>query len=144
MPPRSTAIAVMCGLVVASAMAGAAADRLMLRARAGRVVLPDTGYHPLSTILRSPTPGDRQRVRDQLADELALTSVQVRTVDSILDAHTPGFDSLRDEIRPRVERLTANVRADVEQVLTPAQRESYRRLLGQGAKPGRDSTRGPR
>jgi hypothetical protein len=138
------AIAVMCALALASGTAGVAIDRMVLRTKVSKLILPDTGYHPLTSIIRSPTVGDRRRVRTQLADELGLTPTQVTTVDSILDAHVPQFDSLREEIRPRVEHLSASVRADVERVLTPAQRESYRRLLGQGADPGRDSTRPPR
>jgi len=38
------------------------------------------------------------------------------------------FSALREEIRPRVERLVADVRRDLEQVLTPDQRERFRRL----------------
>jgi hypothetical protein len=135
------AIAVMAALVFASVTAGIAIDRVVLRTRMNGPILPDTSFHPMTSILRSPTAADRQRVRAQLANELSLTPAQVPTVDSILDAHTLEFQNLREEIRPRVEQLTAGVRADVERVLTPTQRERYRHLLGQGSDPGRDSTR---
>jgi Spy/CpxP family protein refolding chaperone len=43
--------------------------------------------------------------------------------------HRAGeFSALREEIRPRVERLVSDVRSDMEQVLTPEQRERFRRL----------------
>ena len=138
------AIVVMCALVLASVTVGIAIDRVVLRARMNQPILPDTSFHPMTSILRTPTAEDRQRVRGQLANELNLTPTQIPTVDSILDAHTREFQDLREEIRPRVERLSAAVRTDVERVLTPVQRERYRQLLGQGADPGRDSTRPPR
>jgi hypothetical protein len=144
MAPPSMAIAVMCGLVFASAMAGVAADRVVLRTRTSRLILPDTSFHPISSILRQPTDEERRTMRDQLHAELRLTSAQTTVVDSIIDARAVDFRVLRDEIRPRVERLVAEVRADVERVLTPEQRARYRRMLGQGDDPGRDSTRVPR
>ena len=42
------------------------------------------------------------------------------------------FSALREEIRPRVEQLVADVRSDLEQVLTPVQRERFRRLQRRG------------
>ena len=105
MPPRSLAIAVMCALALASGMGGVAIDRILLRERVAKSILPDTGFHPLSAILRAPTPEDRRQVRSQLADELSLTPTQTIVVDSILDAHTREFDALREGIRPEVERL---------------------------------------
>jgi hypothetical protein len=138
------AMIALTAVVVAGGVAGAAIDRVVLRSRGFALVLPDTGFHPLSTILRSPTDEERRDLRRNLADELGLTSVQARAVDSILDAHTAEFRQLREEIRPRVEQLTSVVRADVERVLTAEQRTRYRRLLGEQADARRDSTRTPK
>ena len=144
MPPTSMAIAVMGGLVFASVMAGVAVDRVMLRTRTTKLILPDTSFHPISTILRQPTEEERRERRDYIVAELRLTPAQTIVVDSILDARAVDFRVLREEIRPRVAHLVAEVRADVERVLTPEQRARYRRMQGQGDDPGRDSTRVPR
>ncbi len=65
-------------------------------------------------------------------------------MDSVLDAHSPDFRQLREEIRPRVDQITSVVRADIERVLTPGQRARYRRLLGEQGGAPRDSTRTPK
>jgi Spy/CpxP family protein refolding chaperone len=91
-------------------------------------VFADTGFHPLSSVLRSPTPEERRRLRGQLSRELALTPAQDSAIDAIMMQRAGQFSALREEIRPRVERLVSDVRADMEQVLTPQQREQFRRL----------------
>lgn len=131
LPPRSLAVLVILAVALSCAVAGAAADRMLLRSGGFTLTVPDTGYHPLSSILRSPTDDERHAMRARLASELNLSTAQAATVDSILNAHTAEFRQLREEIRPRVEQLTHSVRADVEQVLTPEQRTAYRRLVGE-------------
>jgi len=130
MPARMLAIVVLIAVTIASAILGAAVDRGWVRAHPEASLLPDTAYHPLSSILRSPTDDDRKKARQQLAAELGLNAAQTARVDSILDAHAAEFRALREEIRPRVEDLTRAVRSDVESVLTSAQRLRYRALLG--------------
>lgn len=129
--PRMLAFLVLIAVIGSAGLAGAAVDRLLVRAREQHAsTLPDTGYHPLSSVLRSPTDAQRRAAREQLARQLSLTPGQVPIVDSILDSHAAAFRVLREEIRPRVEMLTSAVRADVEHVLTDTQRERYRALLG--------------
>ena len=41
------------------------------------------------------------------------------------------FDDLRQAIRPQVETLLGELRADIEKVLTPEQRVRYRQLQAQ-------------
>jgi hypothetical protein len=144
LPPRSVAVVAIVAVAVAGGFAGAALDRLVLRSRGFALVLPDTGYHQLSSILRAPTDDERKILRRRLADELGLTGAQSTRVDSVLDSHASDFRQLREEIRPRVERLTGSVRADVERVLTPSQRVRYRQLLGTQADTGRDFARSPK
>ena len=143
MRPRTLASIVIVCVVIGAGMAGAAADRILLRAHDRAATLPDTGFHPLSAFLRSPTEEERRRVRSQLARDLSLSADQAKVVDSILDAHAIEFRALREEIRPRVETLTNAVRRDVERALTPEQRDHYRALLGPAA-PGSDSIRASR
>src|SRR5262245_38831431 len=137
-PARPLAVLVICAIVLASAFAGVAVDRIVLRASRAEPVFPDTGFHPLSSALRSPTLEDRRRLRADLTRELGLSSAQDSAVDAIMTRRAGEFSALRDEIRPRVEQLVANVRGDVEQLLTPAQRERYRRLQNRA---GEDSRR---
>ena len=124
---RPMAVVVLCAIVVASALMGAAIDRLILR-RQPASILADSGFHPLSTALRSPTPDDRRRIRAELTRELGLTRTQDSALDVIMAQRAVEFSALREEIRPRIERLVSDVRSDLEQVLTPAQRDRFRRL----------------
>lgn len=128
LPPRSLAVVVMAAIMVAGVVAGVAIDRVLLTPPARTAVFPDTGFHPLSSALRSPTPEERRRLRAELSRQLALTPSQDSAFEAIMMQRAGEFSALREEIRPRVERLVSDVRSDMEQVLTPAQRELFRRL----------------
>lgn len=128
MPPRSLAVVVMAAILVAGVAAGIAIDRVLLSPPPRTAVFPDTGFHPLSSALRSPTPEERRRLRAELSRQLALTPSQDSAFEAIMMQRAGEFSALREEIRPRVERLVSDVRSDMEQVLTPAQREQFRRL----------------
>jgi hypothetical protein len=126
--PRALAVLVIAGLIVGSGLAGVAIDRTVLRPTQAPSILSDNGFHPLSTALRAPTPEDRRRLRRELTRELQLTPHQDSALDAIMAQRARQFSALREEIRPRVERLVSEVRSDVEQILTPAQRDRFRRL----------------
>lgn len=128
LPPRSVAVIVIAAIVIASIFAGVAIDRVLLHGAPTRTVFADTGFHPLSSALRSPTPEERRRLRGELSRELKLTPAQDSAFDAIMMQRAGEFSALREEIRPRVERLVSDVRSDMEQVLTPEQRERFRRL----------------
>jgi hypothetical protein len=128
MPTRSLAAIVIGAIVIASLVAGMAIDRVLLRDPSGPTMLRDTAFHPLSSALRSPTPEERRRLRAQLSRELALSPAQDSAFESIMMQRAGEFSALREEIRPRVERLVSDVRSDMEQVLTPQQRERFRHL----------------
>lgn len=127
-PARSLAVVVIVAIVAASVVAGVAIDRLLLRRATVPTMFADTGFHPLSSALRTPTPEERRRLRAELSRELSLTPAQDSAFDSIMMQRAGEFSALREEIRPRVERLVSDVRSDMEQVLTPPQRERFRRL----------------
>lgn len=127
-PARLLAVVVIIAIIGASVVAGVAIDRVLLRRQVTRAMFPDTGFHPLSSALRSPTPEERRRIRAELSHELALTPAQDSAIDAIMMQRAGEFSALREEIRPRVERLVSDVRSDMEQVLTPPQRERFRRL----------------
>jgi hypothetical protein len=128
LPARWLAVLVLGATVAASVIAGIAIDRLLLRPGRTSAVLVDSGFHPLSSALRSPTPIERRRLRAQLSRELSLTPAQDSAFDAIMMQRAGEFSALREEIRPRVERLVSDVRSDMEQVLTPEQRERFRKL----------------
>ena len=125
---RILAAVVIIAIIGASVVAGVAIDRVLLRRQPAPGMFPDTGFHPLSSALRSPTPEERRRLRAELSRELALTPAQDSAFDAIMMQRAGEFSALREEIRPRVERLVSDVRSDMEQVLTPPQRERFRRL----------------
>jgi hypothetical protein len=127
---RSKSIAILTFVVVAvgAALAGAAIDRAYVH-RSMRLV-GDTTFHPISSALRTPSDADRQRYRAELGAALSLTAEQSRMVDSILDQRAGQFEALRASIRPRVDSMVTAVRAEIDAVLTPEQRERYRQLQG--------------
>ena len=127
-PARAVAVVVIVAIIGASVVAGIAIDRMLLRPVSTPTMLADTTFHPLSSALRSPTPEERRRIRAALSQELRLTPAQDSAFDSIMMQRAGEFSALREEIRPRVERLVSDVRSDMEQVLTPSQRERFRRL----------------
>lgn len=134
MPPRSLAIAVLCALAVGSALAGIAIDRVVLHARVRALTFPDTSFHPIESILRSPTDADRRAIRAELTAALHLSPAQADSIDSIMSRRSGEFRALRAQIRPRVQGLVDTVHASIEQVLTPEQRTQFRHM-----QPARDS-----
>jgi HlyD family secretion protein len=82
--------------------------------------------------------------RNRVVTELALTPSQVEKVDAIYADARPKFATLRDvpaEERPKArERITADIRARIGDLLTPEQKPKYAALVAQAA--SRQSTRG--
>jgi hypothetical protein len=128
MPQRWVAMGVLCVLALGSGLAGAAVDRMVLRAHAAPLAFPDTAFHPIESILRSPTAADRQAIRAELTQQLHLTPAQADTIDSIMNRRSGEFRALREEMRPRVQRLVDEVHGSIERVLTPEQRVRFRRM----------------
>ena len=128
---RARAIIALVVLVVASAFAGAAADRAIVRAAQTNAIY-DTTFHPLSSILRSPTAADRLQYREQLKRALNLSAGQDSAIDRIMSERAGEFTALREELRPRVDHLVSGVRADIEGVLTDRQRNQFRALQQRG------------
>lgn len=134
-PRRWLAIGVLGALVMGSALAGAAIDRLLIHEHPSAVAFPDTAFHPIESILRSPTAADRRAIRAQLTRQLHLTPAQADTIDSIMNRRAGEFRALRDAMRPRIQQLVDTVHASIEQVLSPEQRERFRRM-----QPSRDTS----
>ena len=82
--------------------------------------------------------------RNKLVAELKLDAAQTEKVDAIYAEARPRFMALRDlsaDERPKArERITADIRARIGDLLTPAQKPKYAALVAENA--GRQSTRG--
>jgi HlyD family secretion protein len=82
--------------------------------------------------------------RNRLVAELQLSAAQVEKVDAIYTEARPRFMALRDlaaEERPKArERITADIRARIADVLTPEQKPRYAALVAEAA--SRQNTRG--
>ncbi len=92
----------------------------------------------------APGAGAATEFRNRLVAELALTPSQVEKVDAIYADARPKFSTLRDlspEERPKArERIMADIRARIGDLLTPEQKPKYAALVAQAA--SRQSTRG--
>ncbi len=138
LPPRFLAVVVLCALALGSGLAGAAVERMLQHPAARSLAFPDTTFHPIESILRSPTDADRRAIRRELTQQLNLTPAQADTIDSIMSRRSGEFRALRAELRPRVQGLVDSVHESIELVLTPAQRQVFRRM-----QPTRDSSLTP-
>ena len=82
--------------------------------------------------------------RNRLVAELALSPAQVEKVEAIYADARPKFATLRDlpaEERPKArDRIMADIRARIGDVLTPEQKPKYAALVAQAA--SRQNTRG--
>ena len=82
--------------------------------------------------------------RSRLVSELGLTTAQAEQVDGVFAASRPRFGELRnlpeDERAKARERILADVRAQVGEVLSPEQRTRYQALVAEMS--GRATTRG--
>jgi Spy/CpxP family protein refolding chaperone len=140
-PARSGVNArLVAGLVVVLALitgilVGVAADRRMLMHwhHGG-------GMSPFGGSMRGPHGhgGPSDAMRQRFASELGLTPRQVAQVDSIMSRRMAERRALEDSVAPRMRSLLDSTRADIEQVLTPEQRqkfESWRAHHGDGRRP---------
>jgi len=123
---RAMAVALLVVVGLAGMGVGFAADRLASHnERSGRRAAP-----PSFGSFRGPGGRDAHRdgTRERLARELDLTPEQEVRVDSIIARQMAGFRRLREEMRPRFDSLLADAQAQLESVLTPAQREKLKTL----------------
>jgi HlyD family secretion protein len=96
----------------------------------------------------APPPGGPQgplgEIRNRLVTELQLTPPQVEKLDAIYAEARPKFLQLRDvpqeERQKARERVMADIRARINDILTPEQKPKYAALQAEAA--GRTNTRG--
>jgi len=72
---------------------------------------------------------DRNTYSGYLTAELKLSKTQHDSVVAILRKYRPRMRAAMQVVRPQLDSIRALVSDEVRTVLTPAQRESYQRLL---------------
>lgn len=75
--------------------------------------------------------GERESYAQRLERALNLTEAQGDSVARIVEPHQETMRSFWREIRPRYEEFRAQLRADVMEILTEEQRETYQVLIAQ-------------
>jgi hypothetical protein len=119
-PPRGTSTKVVATIVVVVAFVGglvigAIGDRLWTLHRG-------PGAHRLA--IHAIT----ARVLSRLDSELSLTPQQHEQVKKILDAHAARMQTIWEGVRPQIHREVDQNNAEIEQVLTPEQRQKFDKL----------------
>lgn len=66
---------------------------------------------------------------DRLQHDLGLTPVQRDTVEKILNQYGSQMRDLWNQVRPRVDTMRTQIRAQIATVLDDHQREEYRAML---------------
>ncbi len=110
---------------------------------------PPNGNTPTPAATANPAAGGRggplREFRDRVVTELKLSAEQAAAIDAVLTEARPRFAELRnmpEDTRAKTrEKLLAEVRAQIGEKLTDAQRVGYQALLAQSGGRG-SSTRG--
>jgi len=115
------AVVVLVATFVAGALSGAAVHRVVVAAGAESDVAARGPGGPEGR------PG-RRSLDDRLLAELDLSAEQRARVDSVLERRRREMEAFWDTTGPRVRQIVDTTRAEIRQLLTPAQREEYDRL----------------
>lgn len=119
---------------VVGGLAGAVADRAIVRPSASHGMGPP-GRRPEgppgSRRDREGRERGRERFVQQLRGELQLTDAQVAKIDSITKVREQKMSAIWAEVGPRIHALIEETRAEVDSVLTPAQRAKMQELRRQ-------------
>lgn len=124
-------MALLVGALLLGAISGAAVDRMLLSREATAAPESRRG-------------GERDRRRDYLvwlSTELQLDSAQHEQVGAIVERHRELTSALWRETKPRFDELRQQLRDDIRQALTEAQRAKYEELLQQHAERHRQRRR---
>lgn len=131
-PSRLLVVGVLVAHLLAGVAAGIALDRLVLldwgRRPAGEWGMGRRGPWHMG---REGAGHMQGRMLARIGQELDLTAEQREQVEAILPRHLAAFDSLRREMGPRLSALLDSTSAEVEAILTPDQRERWRRIRRQ-------------
>jgi Spy/CpxP family protein refolding chaperone len=119
---RGRAALVIAAIVIGSALAGAALDRLLLSHA------PRHGRAPGS----QPTPEQdakrRQETLDRMTRDLDLSAAQRVGIDSVMQRTDSALRVVRGEMQPRLRQIFDASRAEITSRLDSAQRVKYAKL----------------
>ena len=110
---RAAAVAVVVVAFVAGILVGVAGDHLYL-IRSGRL-------SPRHTTSRFAA----DRMADRLTHELDLTPQQKTQVQQIIERHRAKIDATMANVRPQVRQELDATNAEIETILTPAQKTKF-------------------
>lgn len=111
------------GALLTGGVLGFSADRVFANGRSVRMTEP------------------QRAMRQQLANRLDLTPAQRERVDSILDDRHRQMTDLLKPVRPKMDSIRLNARAQIRRILTPAQEVEFEAVLKELSA---DSTKGGR
>jgi hypothetical protein len=120
---KLSAVALLIGAFVLGALTGGAA--LALADRGG-----DAGLK---------SRGDRGGFIERLEQDLGLSLEQRQSAELVLKRHRPKMDSLWAEVAPRFETLRAEVRSELNALLTPEQQVKLQEMMERRAERHRQS-----
>jgi Spy/CpxP family protein refolding chaperone len=118
---RTLALAAVIAALLVGVLVGVALDRAVLQHR----WWAHRRFGPPGALMM----GDPRRLSDRIARELDLTPAQRVRVDSIMARRIRDIEQVRQEVGPRVRQIFATTRAEIDSVLTPAQRERMHALF---------------
>jgi hypothetical protein len=119
---RGRAALVIAAIVVGSALAGAALDRLVV-SRA-----PRHGRPPGSQSTPEQDAKRRQEILDRMTRDLDLSAAQRVGIDSVMQRADSALRVVRGEMQPRLRQIFDASRAEITSRLDSAQRVKYAKL----------------
>ncbi|HJU90461.1 MAG TPA: hypothetical protein VJ672_13820 [Gemmatimonadaceae bacterium] len=109
---KALALAFLLGTLLVGGVLGFTADRVM------------SGDRACSRM-------DRATMRELLARELSLSPSQRAAVDSLLDKRHRDMTAVMDPVRPRLDSIRDNTRAEIARLLNDDQRARYDRWIAE-------------
>ncbi len=73
----------------------------------------------------------RNKMLERFTTRLHLTLAQQRRVTVILEEKRSRIDALRAEMRPKFEEIRSATRAEIRQILTPAQQKEFDSMIAE-------------
>ena len=129
-PGRLRAGIVIALIVLCSALAGAAVERLVMQ----RVTRHRPGAGAGGPGRGSPGQDARRRkdMLDRMSKELELSISQRAGIDSVMQRTDSALRAIRTEMQPRLQQVFQASRADIVARLDSAQRVKFGRSMGHG------------
>lgn len=123
MSARGTAAVVLALCVAVGAIGGVVLDRVLL--------IPHHVGRRAARGTRALWPANQATSRDRLARQLSLSDSQRVRLDAVLSRQTARYRATRELIQPRMDSIFTETRAQIDSLLTPAQRDQLRSIRNQ-------------